>query len=406
MQIELVNAVVIDAVQPEPRAGRVIVRDGLISEIDYGRSGSSSSFGSTVLDLDGAYLLPGLWDAHSHLFATVPRRGNLTAPELTLDHAAIATAGLLEGGVTAVRSAGMPHFIDIALREAAASGRWLGPRIVACGYFLTTTGGHLPRADFARVCDGPMEFVRAVRDHIEHRVDHIKFNLSGGIMGPFWDQPAHLFWLEEELDAAFRIARQRDYPVMAHATNPSAVKAALRRGAHSLEHGYAMDDECIDLLLRHEAWYVPTLCISHLTPAQAASEFERRWVADHALPGDLTARADAAADQHRHWFQRALQAGVKMAVGSDAGPLRNAVHQEMELWVKAGATPWRTLLAATKHAAELCGMSDRLGTIEPGKMADLVAVRENPLDDINHLREVELVMKDGAVVADHRAAGA
>jgi imidazolonepropionase-like amidohydrolase len=325
-------------------------------------------------------------------------------PELTLDYAAIAAAGLLEGGVTSLRSAGMAHFIDVALREAAASGRWLGPRIVACGYFLTTTGGHLPRADFARVCDGPMEFVHAIRDHIEHRVDHIKLNLSGGIMGPFWDQPAHLFWLEEELDAAFRIARQRDYRVMAHATNPSAVKAALRRGAHSLEHGYTMDDECIDLFLRHDAWYVPTLCISHLTPAQAVSEFERRWVADHRLPDDLTTRADAAADRHRHWFQRALQAGVKMAIGSDAGPLRDAVHQEMELWVKAGATPWQTLLAATKHAAELCGMGDRLGTIEPGKLADLVAVRGNPIDDINHVRAVELVIKDGIVVADHRGA--
>ena len=406
MQIELVNAVVIDAVQPEPRAGRVIVRDGRIAEIEYGRSGSRSGLASTVLDLDGAHLLPGLWDAHSHLFATAPRRGNQTVPELTLDYAAIAAAGLLEAGVTGLRSAGMPHFIDVALREAADSGRWLGPRIAACGYFLTTTGGHLPRSDFARVCDGPTDFVHAVRDHIEHRVDHIKFNLSGGIMGPFWDQPAHLFWLEEELEAAFRIARQRDYPVMAHATNPSAVKAALRRGAHSVEHGYQMDEECIDLLLRQDAWYVPTLCISQLTPAQARSEFERLWVANHPLPGDLIARADTAADQHRHWFQRALEAGVKMAVGSDAGPLRDAVHQEMELWVKAGATPWQTLLAATKHAAELCGMGDRVGTIEPGKVADLVAVRENPLDDINHVREVVLVIKDGIVVADHRAAGA
>jgi imidazolonepropionase-like amidohydrolase len=136
------------------------------------------------------------------------------------------------------------------------------------------------------------------------------------------------------------------------------------------------------------------------------SKFERQWVTDHPLPGDLWDRADAAADEHRHWFRAALQAGVKMALGSDAGPQKDAVHQEMELWVKSGATPWQTLQAATTHAAALCGMSDRVGTIEAGKIADLVAVRGNPLDDINHVRAVDLVVKDGIVAADHRAADA
>ncbi|MCZ6545627.1 MAG: amidohydrolase family protein [Chloroflexi bacterium] len=406
MPLELINAIVIDAVQPVPRAGRVTVRDGRIEEIDYERPGATSGSDATVLDLDGAYLIPGLWDAHSHLFPLAPRPASLTLPARTLDYAAIASEGLRQGGVTGMRSAGMPAFIDVALREAAESGRWVGPRIAACGYFLTTTGGHLPRHEIALVCDGPTEIVRAVRDQIEHRVDHIKLNLSGGIMGPFWDQPKHLYWLEEELDAAFRLARQRDYPVMAHATNPAAVKAALRLGAHSLEHGYAMDEECIELLLEKDAWYVPTLCISHLTPSQAVSEFERQWVTDHPLPADLWDRADAAADEHRHWFRAALQAGVKMALGSDAGPQKDAVHQEMELWVKSGATPWQTLQAATTHAAALCGMSDRVGTIEAGKIADLVAVRGNPLDDINHVRAVDLVVKDGIVAADHRAADA
>ena len=141
MDLELIHAVVIDGVQPEPRPGRVLVRDGRIAQVDYDGTRSEAAAGATVLDLDGAYLIPGLWDAHSHLFPPVARRAGLTVPELTLDYAALATAGLVEGGVTGLRSAGMPHFIDVALREAAAGGRWLGPRIAACGYFLTTTGG-------------------------------------------------------------------------------------------------------------------------------------------------------------------------------------------------------------------------------------------------------------------------
>jgi len=402
MPLELRNAMVIDAVQPEPRPGRVVLEQDRITEVDFAAAEGAPSGDTTVLDLDGAYLFPGLWDAHTHLFPLRPRRPDLTVPELTLDYAALAQAGMLEGGVTGLRSAGMPAFIDVALREAAAAGRWTGPRIAASGYFLTTTGGHLPRHEIALVCDGPVELVRAIRDQIEHRVDHIKLNLSGGIMGPFWDQPRHLFWLEEELDAAFRLARQRDHRVMAHATNAVAVKAAIQRGTHSIEHGYAMDDECIELFLQHDTWYVPTLCISQLSPTQAVSASERRWVDDHPLPPDLWQRADAAAEEHRHWFRTALDAGVKMALGSDAGPQQDAVHQEMELWVKAGATPWQTLVAATRHAADLVGLGAEVGTIEVGKLADLVAVRRNPLEDINHVREVELVIKDGVVVADHR----
>src|SRR5690606_20625084 len=132
-----------------------------------------------------------------------------------------------------------------------------------------------------------------------------------------------------------------------------------------------MDDECIDLLLKHGTWDVPTLAISHLTPNQAKNEWERQWRAQRNRAPSLCCRADAAADEHVRWFRKALDAGVKMALGSDIRPLKDAALLEMGLWVRGGASPWQTLLAATRHAAAVCGVGDELGTIEVGKLADL-----------------------------------
>jgi imidazolonepropionase-like amidohydrolase len=166
-----------------------------------------------------------------------------------------------------------------------------------------------------------------------------------------------------------------------------------------------MDEECIQLFLEHDVWYVPTLAISHLTPDQASTVWEQRWVAQHNLPSDLCQRADTAADEHRIWFQRALAAGVKMALGSDIRPLKEAALLEMGLWVKDGATPWQTLLAATKHAAALCGVGADLGTVEVGKLADLIVVQGNPLEDIHNLRRLLLVFKEGRIASDKRGEG-
>jgi imidazolonepropionase-like amidohydrolase len=220
-----------------------------------------------------------------------------------------------------------------------------------------------------------------------------------------WDRHWHSFFTPAELEAAFAICRQRGVKVMAHAANAEAVKAALRLGAHSIEHGYAMDDEALALFRERDAWYVPTLGITHLTPAQATSAREKRYVEERNLPASVNARAENAVAEHRAWFQRALQAGVKMALGSDLRPLRDAALLEIGLWVKDGATPAQALLAGTRHAAELCGVGDELGTVEVGKRADLIVVRGNPLDDVEHLAALAVVVKDGRVVADHRGAG-
>jgi len=208
-----------------------------------------------------------------------------------------------------------------------------------------------------RWVDGPYGWVKAIRDQIKNGVDHIKLNLSGGIMGPAWDLHTHSFLLDDEIRAAFQICRKRGFKVMAHATNPDAVKNAIQLGAHSIEHGYIMDDECIALLLEHQTWYVPTLAISHLTASQATNPFEADWVAERGLSPALCCRAEAASDVHATWFRKALDAGVRMALGSDIRPLKDAALLEM-----GAVGPRRrdaVADAGSSHAPWRCGVRRR-----------------------------------------------
>lgn len=400
MRLVLTHANVIDCINPNPLVdASVTIENGRIVDVRDARQ-MPDTRDAQVIDLQGAYVLPGLWDVHIH--PDYLAASGASVVEQTVQFGNRLMECMTEAGVTGVRCAGASHFMDVAWRDAINNGLYVGPRVFACGHFLTTTGGHFLTSGHALECDGPYGFVQAIREQIKHDVDHIKLNLSGGIMGPAWDRHWHSFLLQDELQAAFAMCQQRGYKVMAHATNPQAVKAAIELGAHSVEHGYIMDDACIELFLKHDVWYVPTLAISHLTPGQASDDWEARWVEQRNLTIDLCCRADAAADEHRQWFQRALAAGVKMALGSDIRPLKEAALLEAGLWVKDGATPWQTLLAATKNAAELCGVGDELGTVEVGKLADLIVVADDPLRNIHHLRQLLLVLKEGRIVADKR----
>lgn len=400
MRVVLANAHIIDCVHPRVLSGAsVVTENGRITQI-LEEPSSLDTHNAQVINLSGAYLLPGLWDVHIHPDYVTPASGSVA--EQTAQFGYHLMQALTESGITGMRCAGTHSFMDVAWKRAFDSWHYVGPRLFTCGHFLTTTGGHFLTSGHARECDGPYHFVQAIRDQIKHGVDHIKLNLTGGIMGPGWDRHWHSFLLEEELRAAFAICHKRGYKVMAHAANPEAVKEAIRLGAHTIEHGYIMDDECIQLFLEHDVWYVPTLAISHLTPEQANNVWEERWVQQRNLASDLCYRADMAADEHRFWFQKAVKAGIKMALGSDIKPLKDAALLEMGLWIKDGATPWHTLQAATKNAAALCGVGDELGTIEVGKLADLIVVEGNPLDDIHNLRRLLLVFKEGRLVSDKR----
>jgi imidazolonepropionase-like amidohydrolase len=396
----LSNATLIDCVSPELKPNvSVAIEGGRIAQI-FTSGEPPRTDNAQMIDLAGAYLMPGLWDVHIHPDYLSLRDVPL-AEQVALFGHRLMTA-LSDSGIVGFRCAGTHSYMDVAWKRAFDSGLFVGPRLYACGHFLTTTGGHFLTTGHALECDGPYGFVKAIRDQIKNGVDHIKLNLSGGIMGPAWDRHWHSFLLEDEIEAAFAICRQREFKVMAHATNPQAVKSAVRLGAHSVEHGYIMDDECIELLLERQTWYVPTLAISHLTPNQATNEWERAYLAQRNLTPSLCCRADAAADVHAGWFRKALDAGVKMALGSDIRPLKDAALLEIGLWVRDGASPWQTLLASTRHAAELCGVGADLGTVEPGKLADLIVVAANPLEDINNVRQLLMVLKEGRIVSDKR----
>ncbi|MFT5173377.1 MAG: imidazolonepropionase-like amidohydrolase [Gammaproteobacteria bacterium] len=400
MRTILRNATLIDCVEPTARENTTVVIDKGRIERLLSTAEQVDDARATIIDLKGAYLMPGLWDVHIHpdylSLADMP-----LGEQITLFGHRLMTA-LTESGITGFRCAGTHHFMDVVWKRAFASGQYVGPRLFASGHFLTTTGGHFLTSGHALQCDGPYGFVRAIREQMMNGVDHIKINLSGGIMGPDWDRHWHSFLLEEEIQAAFEICRQREFKVMAHATNPEAVKQAVKLGAHSIEHGYIMDDECVELLASSDTWYVPTLAISHLTQNQASNEWEQQWVEGRNLPHSLCCRADAASDVHALWFRKALDAGVKMALGSDIRPLKDAALLEMGLWVKDGASTWQTLLAATINAATVCGVADDLGTVEVGKLADLIVIGANPLEDINAVRDLQLVFKEGRVVSDKR----
>jgi imidazolonepropionase-like amidohydrolase len=204
------------------------------------------------------------------------------------------------------------------------------------------------------------------------------------------------------METAFALCKQRNFPVMAHATNPDSVKMAIKLGARSVEHAYIMDEDCVTDFVSSGTWYVPTLAISQLSPNLATTVHEKAYAARKQLAPDLVVRADAAAAEHRSSFQKALSAGVKMALGSDISPMKESALLELGLWVKCGATPFQALVAATKNSAEMCGVGPELGTVEPGKLADLIVVGDNPLVDIENLRNLELVLKEGRIVADHR----
>lgn len=402
MSLVITGVHLVDALLPEARRDAwVLVDRATIRQIGQGPAPRADE----RLDLGGAWLLPGLWDVHTHLRSTTwtGRDPVQTFPDSVLEQGRNAMDAL-SAGVTSLRVVGVAGWADVAWREAFAAGRFVGPRLFCCGDAIRTTAGHDPFGGTRRMVavDGPDAFVQAVREQILHGVDQIKLITTGGIMGGGHDVMSAVMFLREELTAAMRIARQRGLPVAVHATAAQAVKWAAEAGAHSIEHGYLLDEEAAALMARHGVYYVPTLALSHLTRDQARTPDEHAYCAEHVLPDGFRERANRFAPDHEDSFRMAREAGVKIASGSDQGPPCEAALLEIEFLARVGLGAHGAIVAATRTAAEVCRAADRLGTIEPGKLADLFAVTANPLEDIAHLRRLAVVVKDGRVVVDRR----
>jgi imidazolonepropionase-like amidohydrolase len=354
--------------------------------------------GAEVIELGDRTLLPGLIDCHTHLNSDLEgewiRREVLeTAADAALRGAKNARATLL-AGFTTVRDVGAGGFADVSLMHAIDAGWILGPRMFPAGHAIGITGGHadttgyipgvLERGIESGIADGVDEVIAAVRYQIKHGAKVIKTCATAGVLsfeGPVGAQQ----YSEEELLALVTEAHRHGLEVAAHAHGGDGIKAAIRAGVDSIEHGSELDDEAIALMKQHGTFLVPTTYLAD------AIDLEQ-------LPPPIRAKAESILPKAKASLRRAIAAGVKIAYGTDSGVYPHGLNaREFATLVERGMQPLDTLRAATVNACALLGVTDR-GTIAPGKLADLIAVPGNPLADVTVLQRVEFVMKGGAIV--------
>jgi imidazolonepropionase-like amidohydrolase len=392
------NARLLDGTGAPPRAGVDVVLEGQ-RIVSVGAAGGEAE----VIELQGRTLMPGLIDCHVHLTFSgepqeVERAATVPVPDLAWTAAANARA-TLEAGVTTVRDVGARAAVAIRLREAIAAGRVPGPRMRAAGTIICMTGGH--GWLIGREADGPDDVRRAVREQLKAGADCIKFTATGGGMTPGVDPRASSF-TEAELAAGVDEAHKAFRRAIAHAQGNAGIKTAVRAGIDSVEHGVYLDDEVIEEMRRRGTYLVPTL----VAPAMIA-----RHGTSAGIPEYVVTKASAVLDVHRESFRKAVRAGVRIAMGTDAGTPFNrhgANAQELVLMVEGGLSPADTIVAATRSAAELLDLLDVTGTVEPGKAADLLIVDGDPLADIRILGDRERlagILKDGRWVRRARALG-
>ena len=364
--------------------------------------------GAATIDLGDATLLPGFMDAHTHL--SMPYERDYRTSELallkkpvserTLDAVEIVRRTLM-AGFTTVRDLGSYDLIDVGLRNAINAGKIPGPRMLVSVHALGSTGGHCdPFAGYAPgifgresgitdgVINSPDQARLAVRYNIDHGADVIKTCATGGVLSLTDDVDTPQL-TQAELDALVEEAHELRRKTAAHAHGASGAKRAIRAGIDSIEHGSFLDDEALDMMKAHGTYYVPTLM---------AVEGLKEMMSDGYLPPAINAKARAAMASLDDVVRKAIARGIKIAVGTDAAVYphgRNA--GEMVRLVELGMKPADALKAATSVDAGLLGIAQRTGTLEPGKLADIVACPGNPLEDIRQVEKVRFVMKDGVV---------
>ena len=360
--------------------------------------------GDVDVDVTGRTLLPGLFDCHVHL--VVSDVDLWRAAQSPFTYRFFQAVGNLERtlrvGITTVRDAGGA---DLGLQRAVEDGLLRGPRLQISLRMLSQTGGHgddwypsgvevplLPTYPGmpGGIVDGPDAMRRIVRELVRDGANVIKVATSGGVLSPR-DDPRHAHFRPAELEVLVEEATAAGVWVMAHAQGADGIKNAVRAGIRSIEHGIFLDDEGIELMLDRGTWLVPTLVAPQgvIDAADAGVGF----------PPAIVDKARSVVEQHRTAFRSAVEAGVRIAMGTDSGVTPHGRNlRELGLMVAGGMTPAAALEATTRSAAQLMGLDDELGTIEPGKLADLVVVHGDPLalDDLD--QRVEAVWKAGTQV--------
>jgi imidazolonepropionase-like amidohydrolase len=377
----------------------VAVVDGLIDEVGVGLDGDEQ------VDVRGSTLLPGLFDTHVHVtIGHVDIWRHLQTPFSYRFYDAIRNLdATLRLGITTVRDAGGA---DLGLKQAVEEGIVRGPRLQISLTMLSQTGGHgdgwMPSGGATElfpaypgmpssIVDGVDEARRKVREVIRNGADVIKIATSGGVLSPR-DSPDQPGFSLEEIEVMVNEAHAFGLWVMSHAQSTVGIKNAVRAGVRSIEHGISLDDEAIELMLEHGAYLVPTL----VAPRGVA----RAAAAGAPIPENVLVKAAEVVEAHRDSFRRAAEAGVRVAMGTDAGVVPHGTNlEELQLMAEGGMSPQDVLVATTRTAAELMGLDRSLGTIEPGKRADLVVVSGDPFEFGDLAGRVERVYQDGRLVA-------
>lgn len=358
-----------------------------------------------IIDLKKYTVMPGLMDMHVHITSETGRNNYLE--EFTLNpadiafRAAIYAERTLMGGFTTVRDLGGAFGVNISLRNAINAKLVKGPRIYTAGTAIATTGGHADPTNGIRQDlmgdPGPKEGVinssedaaKAVRSRYKEGSDLIKITASGGVLS-MAKSPDNPQFTETEIEAIVSTAKDYGYKVAAHAHGAEAMKRAIRAGVNSIEHGTYMDDEAIELFKQYGTYYIPTVTAGRSTADSAAIP--------GYYPEVVATKVRVVGPVSQNTFGKAWKGGVKIAFGTDAGVFAHGKNwMEFIYMNEAGMPALEAIKTATINAADLLGVSDILGTIETGKLADIIAVEGNPAEDITSMGSVRFVMKDGVV---------
>jgi imidazolonepropionase-like amidohydrolase len=365
----------------------VRVADGRITDIREGYGASMREDGDEVLDYRTATVMPGLIDMHDHLngdgkYSIGDDSVRASEATWTLVTAHYARRALMNG-ITTVRVPGVPLHVDIALREAIAEGIAVGPRLICAGQGISMTGGH--GFGHGREADGPHEIARVTREQIKAGADFIKLKASGGVgTTREGEHPTQTELSVEEMRAAANVAHAAGLPITAHADGIPAVRNCIEAGLDTIEHGIFMGKAEAEEMARRGMALIPTLAVMRgIARRGKALGLPSRWIPI----------AESVIEPHMASFRAALDAGVLCGAGTDGFC---DLIEEIQVFAEAGLSRYRAIQAATGDAGRIIGRH-RIGLIEPEYEADLIALRGNPLDDLEMFRDVALVMRAGTV---------